>query len=165
MHHAAVCYLVRKSGGRTEVCLSKKKRGYGAGLFHAYGGIIEPPETSSQCAIRETREEAGISVSESHVRRVAIVSTFAQRHAWRVDVFTCEKWRGEPAESEENGPPQWFPLEDLPYDDMFPDRKYWLRRVLSGEALVVQTLLSEDGKAVELASIRPLCEYLRSQSA
>jgi 8-oxo-dGTP diphosphatase len=148
LKHAAVCYLVRENEGRTEVCLSKKKRGYGAGLYHGYGGMIELPETASQCAIRETEEESSVRVNERSLKRIAIVTTFAKSHVWRVHIFTCATWQGIPTESDENGPAEWFALDALPLEQMFPDRKYWLERSLRGELLSVNALLSEDGRSV-----------------
>lgn len=159
MHHAAVVYLVREIEARAEVCLAKKKRGYGAGLLHGYGGIIIPPETSSQCAVRECNEESSVILVESSVKRIGVVTTYTYNgEPWRVHNFRCHLWHGEPRESEECGPPEWHPLGDLPYDRLFPDREYWMVRAFRGEVLHAQIWLSEDGREVHRAYLGPLPE-------
>ncbi|HVU75545.1 MAG TPA: NUDIX domain-containing protein [Candidatus Paceibacterota bacterium] len=159
MRFAAVVYLIRQNEGRTEVCLARKKRKYGAEWLHGYGGIIVPPETSSQCAARECREESTVQVSEAALRRIAVVSTFTwQGEPWRVHMFRCDSWTGEPKESDECGPPEWFAVSDLPYDRMFPDREYWMDRALRGSVVHAQIWLSENGREVHMAHLGALPE-------
>ena len=40
-------------------------------------------------------------------------------------MFVATKWIGNPSESDEMIP-KWFDIEEIPYDEMFPDDKYWL---------------------------------------
>jgi 8-oxo-dGTP pyrophosphatase MutT (NUDIX family) len=46
-----------------KVFLSKKKQGFGIGRLNGYGGKIEKGESETEGAIRELKEEAGISVA------------------------------------------------------------------------------------------------------
>ncbi len=156
MQFAAICYLIRETGRQTEICLSMKKRGYGAGLLHAYGGVVKPPETPRCCAARETFEESGAVVHGRTLTHIARVTTYAKNHLWRVHVFTCAQWQGLPIETDEQGPPEWYPFDHLPFDQMFPDRKYWLHRALTNEPLNVEMLVGPDGKDVHLAHFRKL---------
>ena len=158
MQFAAICYLIREMERRTEVCLSRKKRGYGEGLLHAYGGVLQPLETPRRCAARETFEESSAIVHERSLNHIARVTTYAKNHLWRVQVFTCTEWRGSPGETEEQGPPEWYALDRLPFGQMFPDRKYWLYRALSKELLNVEMLVGPEGRDVHLAYFRKLAE-------
>jgi 8-oxo-dGTP pyrophosphatase MutT (NUDIX family) len=45
-----------------KICLSKRSDGY-----HTIGGAVEVNETSSQAAIRETKEELGIDAAVTHL--------------------------------------------------------------------------------------------------
>lgn len=32
--------------------------------------------------------------------------------------------------------PKWFPFEEVPYDEMWPDDIYWMPKVLAGKKVV-----------------------------
>jgi len=49
-------------------------------------------------------------------------------------VYVATDFEGEPTETDE-AIPIWFDVEDIPYDEMWQDDKYWLPRVLNGEYL------------------------------
>lgn len=51
-----------------------------------------------------------------------------------VHAYFAHDWQGEPTEGEEMKP-EWFAQESLPFDQMWPDDKHWLPRVLAGEKL------------------------------
>src|SRR5947199_3765874 len=55
--HANLCFIVKD--GR--VLLIRKKRGLGAGKINAPGGKLEAGETAHDAAVRETREEIGVT--------------------------------------------------------------------------------------------------------
>jgi 8-oxo-dGTP diphosphatase/2-hydroxy-dATP diphosphatase len=54
-----------------KVLLGKKKRGFGTGRWNGFGGKVEEGETIEESAKRETREEAGIDVSD--LEKVGII--------------------------------------------------------------------------------------------
>jgi 8-oxo-dGTP diphosphatase len=148
MQQATVCFLARERDGHAEVCLVEKKRGYGKGLLVGYGGKKEAGELAHDSIRRELREEAGVIVHHEHLKWIASLHTFSENsgHAWKVDVFICDTWRKDPKESEECGVPQWYLTDQLPFDRMFPDASYWMKRVLSrqdGETITI--LLSPEG--------------------
>src|SRR5207302_2392316 len=58
-----LCYVFRSGeGGRRQVLLGRKKRGFGAGMIMGLGGKAGPGESEAACAVREAGEEAGIAV-------------------------------------------------------------------------------------------------------
>ena len=54
-----------------KVLLGKKKRCFGTGRWNGFGGKVEEGETIEESAKRETREEAGIDVSD--LEKVGII--------------------------------------------------------------------------------------------
>ncbi len=127
--------LLRREG---ELLLAMKKRGFGAGKWNGPGGKIEQGERLEQALVREAQEEVGIT--PQHYWRVAeldFVQDADTDEPWHMYIYAylCDEWEGEPTESEEMAP-RWFALDDLPYDDMWDDDRYWLPRVLAGETLV-----------------------------
>jgi len=134
LRDATLVFLIKKSNNKiTDICLAMKKRGFGVNRFNGAGGKVEVnKETVEEAAIRETREEIGVTVDK--LNKVAELSFyFPHNPAWdqMVHVYFVEKWEGEPTESEEMRP-KWFSAESLPYSDMWPDDIFWLPWVLEG---------------------------------
>jgi len=46
---------------KQEILLGLKKRGFGVGKWNGFGGKVDPHETVFQGALRELKEESGIS--------------------------------------------------------------------------------------------------------
>ena len=59
---------------------------------------------------------------------------FCDGYSIDVQVFVSLSYQGEPIETEE-AIPLWYPLDDIPYDEMWEDDQLWLQRVLSGETV------------------------------
>jgi len=51
-----------------------------------------------------------------------------------VHLYVVTKWNGEIAESEEMSP-EWFDIDSIPYNQMFPDDKYWLPYILEDKKI------------------------------
>jgi len=117
-----------------EILLAMKKRGFGAGRWNGVGGKIEAGETEQQALVRECQEEIGVTPQE--FEKVAYHDfIFPDGTAdMEVHAYICEKWTGEPTETEEMAP-QWFKISDIPYDDMWQDDVIWLPQVLKGKKL------------------------------
>jgi mutator protein MutT len=120
----------------TELLLAMKKRGHGEGHWNGAGGKVDPPETIEQAMIRECEEEIGVTpVSYEQVALQIFHQLYKGEPSKNiVHVYICTGWRGEPTESEEMAP-QWFEIKDIPYAHMWPDDRYWLPQVLSGQKL------------------------------
>lgn len=118
-----------------QVLLAMKKRGFGAGRWNGVGGKLEAGETIEQALVRECQEE--ISVTPTHYWAVGehdFVQDADVAEPWRMYVYAylCDEWSGEPAESEEMAP-QWFDINDIPYENMWGDDKFWMPLVLEGK--------------------------------
>lgn len=116
-----------------KILLAMKKRGFGANKYNGVGGKIEPSETPDIAAIRETKEEIG--VTPLNFKKIAEndfiyeINGIPSKRMY-TNVYICDRWQGRPTESEEMAP-KWFNIKDIPYDKMWPDDIHWLPKVLS----------------------------------
>ena len=110
-----------------EVMLGFKKRGFGAGKINGFGGKLEKGESMEQCAIRELEEESGLKAKT--VERVGFLKFNMYDKILNVHVYKTSDWSGEAVETNEMRP-IWFPIAKLPLDQMWPDDKFWLPKVL-----------------------------------
>jgi 8-oxo-dGTP diphosphatase len=117
------------------VLLGYKKTGFGQGNYLGIGGKIENQETEAASAAREIAEE--ISVINPILKKVGdITFLFPEKPSWsqQAQVFICEQWEGEPAESDEIRP-EWRSKGDLPLSQMWDDAHFWLPAILNGHSL------------------------------
>lgn len=144
------CMVIRHTDRGAELLLGLKKRGLGEGKLVAPGGHVEPGETDRQACAREVNEETGLAVDDDDLRSLGrVVFRFPSRPEWDmyVAMFACERYEGEPAESDELTP-AWYSVDDLPFERMWDDAKYWLPRILAGEQLNAEITLNEDCETV-----------------
>lgn len=90
-----ICFLLKED----KVLLAMKKRGFGKGRWNGYGGKAKPNESVEQSAVRETREESGVTIEETALEKVAVLDfRFIHRPEWslRTHVFLVRTWNGEP---------------------------------------------------------------------
>jgi mutator protein MutT len=139
----------RKDGKIAEVCLAMKKRSFGKGRWNGVGGKVLPGETIESAALRETSEEIGITVQD--FRKVAELDfSFKFKPEWDqiTHVYLIESWSGEPSESEEMAP-AWYAMDNIPFDNMWPDDPFWLPRVLNDELIRARFHFGENDAVLE----------------
>ena len=136
---AVVVFLVRDD----EVLLARKTSTIGAGLWNGYGGGVESGETPEQATVRELIEESGIAAVEVHLKKVA----YALLHNEKSDgtasmcnlhVYLLREWQGVPRETEEMLTPTWFPIAQLPLDEMMLADREWVPLMLEGKKAHVE---------------------------
>jgi mutator protein MutT len=123
---ANLCFIIKD--GR--VLLIRKKRGLGAGKINAPGGKLELGETALDAAIRETREEVGVTPLDLEERGF-LRFQFTDGYSLSCAVFVARDFEGELTETDE-ATPQWCSIDAVPYHEMWADDFEWLPEVLRG---------------------------------
>ncbi|MFP3278348.1 MAG: 8-oxo-dGTP diphosphatase [Candidatus Micrarchaeota archaeon] len=133
-----------------EILLAMKKRGFGAGLWNGYGGKLKDGESIYDAAKREVKEEIDIDVKS--MKKVGVLDFYFEgdKPDWnqQVHVFLIQEYNGEPKESEEMLP-KWFKINEIPYDKMWEDDKFWLPRVIEGHSVYGRFVFGADNKLKE----------------
>lgn len=136
-----------------KILLGMKKRGFGAGKFVTPGGKQEPGESIKQAAIRETEEEVGVKVKTCHeVARIVFRNLYykGEPETDIMHVFISDDFEGQPVETPELNP-EWFPINNIPYDRMWGDNESWLPAVLRGRYIDAYYRYNEKNEATEHA--------------
>ena len=123
----------------SKILLGKKKRRFGAGRWNGFGGKLLPGESILGSLKRELMEEAEIEVKEiKKIGEVIFYSGNDNDSDWKnfgvepnilVHVFIGKGVIGDPKETEEMIP-KWFHINEIPFDEMWPDDVYWFPFVL-----------------------------------
>jgi len=137
-HPATLVFVVE--GAR--ILLIRKKRGLGAGKINGPGGRLEAGESLEQCAVREVREELGVTPL-GLLRQGEMSFQFVDGYAIHVTVYSASGIDGEPVETEE-AVPLWHPIDAIPYDEMWEDDRIWLPLLLEGRRFAGRFLFEGD---------------------
>jgi len=157
MNDRTVCFLIRGSPP-AEVLLGLNKTGFGAGKVAGFGGRIEPGESVDAAAVRELEEETGIKVTiEDLSPSGRLTFLFPDQPGWSQDVhvFLVNQWHGEPEESSEMQP-AWYKVDQIPFECMWDDARYWLPLVLQGKRIEARFVYNADNKTVGEVKIEQL---------
>ncbi|ELT93923.1 hypothetical protein CAPTEDRAFT_47512, partial [Capitella teleta] len=121
-----LAFVTRKS----EVLLGLKKKGFGMGRWNGFGGKVEKGETISEAAKREMQEECGLIVDDFKKVGLLMFEFVGDPQLLEVHVFHSETFRGKCIETEEMRP-MWYPLDGVPFDQMWPDDYLWFPHFLA----------------------------------
>ncbi len=94
------------------------------------------------------KEEVGVHMPEDAVeKRGEIRFTFGDEPFQHVHVFVTDEFSGEPKETEE-AVPEWVHVDEMPYDEMWPDDEYWMPLLFDGETFEGEFLFDEEGEEI-----------------
>lgn len=130
------------------VLLGMKKRGHGMGKWNGFGGKVESGENVEAAALREFREEAGIVPLDMRKLAVMTFDAVTDDKVMEVHLFKATQFAGEPTESEEMLP-QWFALDEIPFDKMWLDDRHWFPLMLAGKTFTARFLFEGESRIVE----------------
>ena len=114
MLYSTLCYLER---GDEYLMLHrvKKKNDINHDKWIGVGGGFEHGESPEECALRETREETGLTLTDCRFRGIVTFDCEGQETLY-MHLFTASGWTGELIDCDE-GELEWVPKEkvyDLP---------------------------------------------------
>ena len=137
-----------------QILLIRKKRGLGAGKINGPGGKVDDGESPLEAAIRETEEELCITpLTPTYVGEHQF--QFKDGYSLKVSLFRATSFLGKPTETEE-AIPLWFPVNEIPYEQMWADDVYWLPHVLNDKKVYGRFIFDGDEMIDHHIRISPL---------
>lgn len=106
MKLATLCY-VTKENKTLMLYRNKKQNDYHEGKWNGLGGKFEIGETPEECAVREIKEEAGLTVKSMKLKGFITFPLFDGKEDWYVFLFVIDKFDGDLIDSPE-GKLEWI---------------------------------------------------------
>ena len=114
--NSSLIYLENEKGEYLMLHRVKKKDDINHDKWIGVGGGFEHGESPEECALRETWEETGLTLTEYRFRGIVTFDCEGQECTQYMHLFTATAWTGELTECNE-GDLEWIPREkvyDLP---------------------------------------------------
>lgn len=115
----------------THILLGRKKRGFGEGKWNGLGGKVEKGEDIESAVRREVLEEAGIHIPTIEKVGVVHFEYDGNPEIMESHIFRAKEFEGNLSESEEMEP-KWFAFDEIPFEHMWQDDKFWVPLFLKG---------------------------------
>ena len=139
-------------GGR--LLLKRATRGISKDKWNGPGGKIDEGETPEECARRETLEETGLQVGHLLYHGLIRFHNYGKDDVdFAVHLFSTKEFRGQ-LEAGDEGELRWFPVDDLPFAQMWKDDEYWMGMLLKGERFDADFWFDESNKKILKHEIR-----------
>ncbi|MBN1326310.1 8-oxo-dGTP diphosphatase [Candidatus Falkowbacteria bacterium] len=149
-YNVNLCYLLND---KNQVLLIMKKRGFGVGKWNGPGGKIKQNETPEQAAIREVEEETGYKPSNLlNLGFIEFIWPHKEENNQVCHIFITKNFAGELKESDECLP-QWWNIDKIPLEKMWPDDIYWLRDALAGKETKYRFFFDENNEYLKHESL------------
>ncbi len=119
----------------SKILLCMKKRWFWVGLWNSAWWKIDWCETMEECMIRELKEETNLDVEKNDLKEVGILYFYFDfKPEWnqKVVIFMINDFKWILQETEEMKP-EWFSIDQIPYNQMWKDDIIWLPRIINWE--------------------------------
>jgi len=141
---ATGCGIVRDN----RVLLIRKAKGqFGAGKWSVLGGKIDDGESIGHACVREVLEESGLDtyyLKYHGVLKFRFGNENETQPDWVVHAFSTESFEGQLRESAE-GILCWTEIDEIPYDEMWPDNRFWLPLLIQGKTFNGEFRFDKEG--------------------
>lgn len=127
---SVLCEIIKNG----KILLQKKSDGlFGENRWNGVGGKLNPNEAPEDGVVREVFEETRLKIS-SPIKKGELHFYYGDRFKldWIAHVFSVDSFSGIITRNSE-GVLHWFKIEEIPYEEMWPDDKHWLPMLLSGK--------------------------------
>ena len=131
MKLATLCYITDKKKNSTLMLHRiKKENDYHQGKWNGLGGKLNKGESPEECAIREIKEESGLTVKNPVLKGFITFPDFDGIDDWYVFVFTFDEFEGSLIDSPE-GKLEWIPNDNLTSLNLWEGDKIFLEWIFS----------------------------------
>ena len=111
MHNSTLIYLENDRGEYLMLHRVKKKNDINHDKWIGVGGGFEHGESPEECALRETFEETGLTLTDYRLRGIVTFDCEGQETLYMY-LFTASAWTGELSECSE-GDLEWVPKKKV----------------------------------------------------
>lgn len=108
---ATLTYL-RKDGHTLMLHRNKRDQDFHKGKYNGVGGKLEKGESPEQCALREIKEETGLTALKLRLRGHLMFPAFDGHNDWLCFVYECHSFEGDLVACDE-GTLHWIPDDQL----------------------------------------------------
>lgn len=117
-------------------------------------GKVKINEDLKKSAIREIEEEIGLVMAEpEELGYIEFIWPKEEEDKnQRCYIYLSRQFNGELQESEECLP-KWFSFDQIPYDQMWDDDKYWYPEILAGKQIKKRFFFNKDNKVLKFEDI------------
>ncbi|HUQ40910.1 MAG TPA: 8-oxo-dGTP diphosphatase [Candidatus Limnocylindrales bacterium] len=112
------------------VLLHQRVRPPNEGLWVAPGGKLDAHESPTECAIREMREESGLTIDAPHLRGIMTEVSPRPDYQWMTFIFAAVRWSGALAPAAGIGEFKWVRTSDVGDLAIPPTDRIFFPRVL-----------------------------------
>ena len=148
MKLATLCYIIDKKRDSTLMLHRiKKENDYHQGKWNGLGGKFNKGESPEECAIREIKEESGLTIRNPYLKGFITFPNFDGIDDWYVFVFTIDEFEGKLIDSPE-GKLEWIPNNELTLLNLWEGDKIFLEWVF-GDKMFSAKFNYENGKFLD----------------
>lgn len=162
IHKLVMCanVFIRKDGKWLMLKRSEKKR-FSPGYFHTVGGKIDSDEDPYTGAIREVKEEAGITVKNMRLEAVTFEIAPVKENRdenWLCFYFSADYDSGEVVQTEE-GELVLIDAADIPKQKLIPSIRAIIHHILDPKdgTVFLKMRYDENGEVIETKNIVNVC--------
>ena len=126
-----LCFVIDQQ--EQQLLMILKKRGQGAGKWNMPGGKVHENETLEAAAIRETKEETGITTT--NLEKIGELEFFFPKgNSWNnhCTVFRAYDFSGRLQASTDECDAHWVKLAEIPFSKMWDSDQRWIHLVFEG---------------------------------